>query len=292
MSAVPDPLPGLSAIADGYDAVILDLWGVIHDGLRPYPTVQSALAALKEAGKTICLLSNAPRRAASVAAKLAGMGIEPTAYDVLITSGEVTREALLYPPDSWHAGLGHRCFHLGPERDADIFDGTPQQRMAMPEQADFVVNTGIDRFDETVADHEPMLQRCAAAGLPMICANPDLVVTVGTDIAICAGMMAARYEEIGGEVRYHGKPFSSVYDRCLAQMGIEKPERVLAVGDSLRTDIAGAAKQGMDSVFVLGGIHAEELAMTPDGVPDRAGLTRLIRDSGFKPRYIVDTLRW
>ncbi len=277
-------LAGIGPLMGDFDAVILDLWGVVHDGIRPYSGVPGALAELRAAGKGILLLSNAPRRISSVAAKLSGMGIEATAYDHIVSSGEVTRDALIRPPDPWHGGLGRKVYHLGPERDADVLHDVPYDVVSIPEEADFVVNTGIDDFDETVADHEDTLQRCRAAELPMVCANPDLVVTIGDKIAICAGMLAARYEDIGGDVRYHGKPYPSVYARALSLLETTH-NRVLAVGDSLRTDIAGANRQGIKSVLVLDGIHREEVA---DGKP----VAEIVASSGHRPDYVMEQLAW
>jgi HAD superfamily hydrolase (TIGR01459 family) len=151
----PQTLPvfaGISTLADRYDGYILDLWGVLHNGVEPYPGVIDCLDRLRAAGKRVCLLSNAPRRCASVTEKLAGMGITPDHYDHLMTSGEATHEALVNPPDDWHAALGKRCLHIGPPRDKDVFEGIGLEMVEDPAEATFVVNTGIDDFDESIAD--------------------------------------------------------------------------------------------------------------------------------------------
>lgn len=284
---------GLSEVADRYDGFILDLWGVVHDGVAPYPGVPECLAALKARGKKVCLLSNAPRRVAAARAKLDGMGLDAGLYDFLYTSGEASFEALRDPPDAWHAALGPRLFHIGPPRDNDVYDSLPGRvRVDTPEQADFVVNTGIDDFDETLADYEPVLRACAARRLPMLCANPDLVVVVGTKMVICAGELARRYEELGGSVAWHGKPFPSVYRRCFELLGGMDPARVLAVGDSLRTDVAGANAAGIDSLLVTGGIHREELG-TPWGTkPDLGAVGRLLESAAPRPTGIIPALVW
>ena len=284
--------PGIAPLADHYDGFILDLWGVVHDGIRPYPGVIDCLDRLRAAGKGICVLSNAPRRNASVVRKLDGMGVGREQYHHLYTSGEAVYEHLAARPDRWYRGLGRRLFHLGPPRDADVYVGLDYAVVDAPEAADFVVNTGIDDFDETLADYEPVLARCRAAGLPMICANPDLVVNVGTKIAICAGLLAQRYEELGGDVRYHGKPHPPVYDRCRELLGITDARRILAVGDSLRTDVAGANRAGIDVVLVTGGIHKEETALAGGDEPDPAKLTELAAATGFRPDYAVSHFRW
>src|SRR3546814_10721499 len=142
-----------------------------------------------------------------------------------MTSGEATHEALLDPPDDFHRDLGRHCLHIGPGRDADVQQGLGLVTVERPEDATFVLCTGIDSFDETEADYAPVLEACAERGLPMVCANPDLVVVVGGTRAICAGALAATYERLGGAVAYHGKPYPPVYDRCLRLLGLEERRR-------------------------------------------------------------------
>jgi HAD superfamily hydrolase (TIGR01459 family) len=292
---IPAEIPvvsGMADLADRYDGFILDLWGVLHNGVEPYPGVIDCLDRLRAAGKRICLLSNAPRRCASVTDKLAGMGITPDHYDHLLTSGEATHEALRNPPDDWHAALGRRCLHIGPPRDEDVFDDLGLIMVDQPEQADFVVNTGIDSFDETLDQYEAVLQACAARRLPMICANPDLVVVVGTLMAICAGTLARRYEELGGDVRYHGKPHAPVYRRCFDLLGLQDRQRIAAVGDSFRTDVAGANAAGIDAVLVTSGIHLEELAGVWGEHPDPRKLADAAAVSGHVPAAAIPHFRW
>ena len=283
---------GIAALADRYDGYILDLWGVLHNGVEAYPGVIDCLDRLRTRGKRVCLLSNAPRRCAGVAEKLAGMGITPDHYDHLMTSGEATHDALADPPDEWHAALGSRCLHIGPPRDADVFEGLPIEMVDDPARADFVVNTGIDSFDETIADYEAILKSCAAHALPMVCANPDLVVVVGTKMAICAGMLAQRYEELGGSVRYHGKPHAPVYRRCFDLLGIHDRARIAAVGDSFRTDVAGANAAGIDALLVTSGIHLEELATAWGEHPDPARLAAAAAASGHTPQGAIPRFHW
>jgi HAD superfamily hydrolase (TIGR01459 family) len=291
----PTTLPvfaGISGLADRYDGYILDLWGVLHNGVEPYPGVIDCLDRLRALGKRVCLLSNAPRRCASVRQKLAGMGITPDHYDHLMTSGEATHEALINPPDDWHAALGKRCLHIGPPRDKDVFENVGLEMVDDPAQATFVVNTGIDDFDETIADYEPILQACASRSLPMVCANPDLVVVVGTKMVICAGMLAKRYEELGGSVRYHGKPHAPVYRRCFDLLGLHDRQRIAAVGDSFRTDVAGAVAAGIDAVLVTSGIHLEELATAWGEHPDPRKLAVAAAASGHIPKAAIPHFRW
>ncbi len=273
-------IEGIGALAERYDAFIVDLWGVVHDGIAPYPGAPAALTALREAGKRVCLLSNAPRRVATVTARLDELGVPRTAWDHLMTSGEATHRALIDPPDDFHRALGPRFFHLGPPRDDDVHRDIPYERVDRVEAADFVIATGIDRAEETVEDHAPVLEAAAARDLPLICANPDIVVRIGLKIQICAGALAAHYVELGGRVAWHGKPHASVYRRCFELLGEPDRRRVLAIGDAFHTDMAGARDAGIDGLFVLGGIHADETGLDR---PDMAVVERLAVEHHVTP---------
>lgn len=254
----PVPLAdGISAFIDQYDAVVIDLWGVIHDGVTLYPGVADCLQRLVDRNIPYAMLSNAPRRAAAIARSMDHMGLPPSLYPHIMSSGEATWRGLKDRREAWFDGVGDRCLHIGPERDANLFDETSLVPVDNVADADFILNTGPWEDGETVADYEDRLVAGATAGLKMICANPDLEVIRGGRRIICAGALAQRYEELGGDVLYYGKPYRPIYDSCLHLIGDPDPARVLAIGDSLRTDIAGAAGMGMDSILVLGGIHGE-----------------------------------
>ncbi|CAO3372842.1 TIGR01459 family HAD-type hydrolase [Azospirillum argentinense] len=285
-------LSGIAPVIDRYDGVILDLWGVLHDGEQPYPGVPECLDRLRAAGKVICLLSNAPRRTGGAIAKLEGMGIGRERYHHVMTSGEAAYEALRDRGDPWHAALGRRLYHIGPDRDMDVYEGLDYTPVASPDEADFVVNTGIVDFGESLAVYEPALEACRRRNLPMVCANPDLIVMVGEQMVICAGTLAERYEAMGGDVFWHGKPHAPVYDRCLSLMGIEDKGRILAVGDSLRTDVAGANAAGIDVALVTFGIHREELGGAWGDAVDPAKLAAAAAASGHRPTYALPSLRW
>ena len=279
--AGPDPpavavLDGLSAIADDYDGYVVDLWGVVHNGVEPYPGVVDCLTRMRGRGSRVCLLSNAPRRVDSVVAKLRELGVPDTAYDGVLSSGEATHLALADPPDAFHRGLGRRCFHLGPPRDEDVYAGLDLTVVDRPEEASFVLCTGVDDFDETLDDYKPVLDRCCDAGLPLVCANPDLIVVVGDKLAVCAGAMAAYYEARGGRVASHGKPYPPIYHLLRRRLLADVPAaRVLAIGDSVRTDMAGAAATGLDALFVMDGIHRDEIVRPGTAVPDPDRLAAL-----------------
>ena len=280
-------LSGFAPLAQAYDGFVLDLWGVIHDGVRPLPGALDCLRRLRAGGGRSVLLSNAPRRAAAVQHLLRSMGIGDELYDGIVTSGEATHEALRDRADPFFAGLGRALLHLGPARDRPILDGLDLLCVDHAAAADFVLNTGPDdhRAPEPIEAFEPELRACLAAGLPMICANPDLEVIRGGMRILCAGALARRYAELGGVVRMLGKPDPAIYAPVLRRLGLASA-RVLAVGDALRTDIAGAEAAGLDSAWVLGGIHGEALLADPLGAELAA--TAL----GLSPVAILPSFTW
>ena len=282
-------VPGLAPLAERYDAYLVDLWGCLHDGVRPFPAALDALERLRAGGgKRVCFLSNGPRRITSLIRRLDDMGVPRSLYDAVMSSGESAWAALRHRSDPWHARLGRRCLHVGPERDNDVREGNGLDIVGRVEDADFILCTGIDGWDETVDDYEPLLAAGAAGGLPMVCANPDLVVHIGDRLSLCAGSLAVRYVELGGDVAWHGKPDGAVFDRALEALGDLDPARTLMIGDGLRTDIAGGNAYGIDTLFLSGGIHAEEVGTPPD--PER--LAQRCAELGVRPTWATTALRW
>jgi HAD superfamily hydrolase (TIGR01459 family) len=254
-------LDGMAPLSARYDGFIVDLWGVIHDGVSAYPGAVDCLARLRAGGGRVVLLSNAPRRNAAAQQTLRRIGIPDDAYDGILTSGEAVRSALLDRRDPWFAELGTRVWHLGPDKDSSLFEDVALTRVAEPAEAEFILNTGPDE-ERGETDPEPYLahlREAAARRLPMICANPDLEVIRAGRRLICAGLLAQFYAAMGGEVRQIGKPHPDVYEPVRRMLGMPD-DRILAVGDSLITDIAGAQAAGIDSCWVLGGIHADAIA--------------------------------
>lgn len=279
---------GLREIAAGYDAFILDLWGCLHDGVAIYPTALDCLRHLKEAGKTSVLLSNAPRRVSDVEKRIAGMGITRDLYARLYTSGEETWRALTTREIPELDGRGTRAYaivgghDLGMLRDAGV-------TAAAPDAADFVLAIGIDSGNETVAQFEPDLRVALKRGLPLICANPDLVVHRGGIEEICAGAIALRYQEMGGKVVWFGKPYPAVYRHILADFALD-PARVLCVGDSLRTDVTGGRGIGAGTLMTVGGIHHAEILVDERIEPAR--LEALCQMRGIAPDFALPHLSW
>jgi HAD superfamily hydrolase (TIGR01459 family) len=256
-----DFIKNFSLLGQNYDGFIVDLWGVVHDGVNPYPGAIDCLIRLRDSGKRVVMLSNAPRRNHAAQRSLRRMGISDDLYTDILTSGEAVYRHLRDRPDAWWHGLGTRVFHLGPERDRNVLEGLEVTITDRPDQATCVLNTGPDdhRNPTDMAEFEAVLAECRAAGLPMVCGNPDLEVIRGGVRVLCAGSLAVRYEEIGGEVRSLGKPDRAIYGSVLDTLAMPL-DRILAVGDSLRTDIAGAAAIGVAACWVLGGLHGDALA--------------------------------
>lgn len=285
-------LSGIAEIAGRYDGLLLDLWGVLHDGKAPFPGVIDCLTRLKIAGKRLVVLSNAPRRAPLVEARVSEIGIPRALYDHLMSSGEESWLHLKHRDEPFYAALGRVCYHIGPKRDDDVLAGLDLRRVEDIGAAEFILNTGPWEWNATVAMYEPLLQAARARDLPMVCANPDLVVVHGGATVICAGSLAQRYEAIGGRVAWNGKPFPPIYETCFELLGITERRRILAVGDSLRTDIAGANGVGIDSLLILGGIHGEELGVAPGVEPNAECLAAAVAAHGPRPTYAMTHLRW
>jgi HAD superfamily hydrolase (TIGR01459 family) len=279
-------------LAARYNGFVLDLWGVIHDGVDAFPHAIETLGQLRAAGKRTLLLSNVPRPNGSVQTMMRRMGIADSLYTGILTSGEAVRRALVDPPDLWWAELGTRVFHLGPERDRPVLDGLDLVVTDEPGDAHFVLNTGPDdhRNPSDMTEFEPVLVECARHGLKMICANPDLEVIRGGVRVLCAGALAVRYQVLGGDVRSLGKPDPAIYQPVLEQLGLP-PREVLAVGDSLHTDIAGAVGVDLAACWVLDGIHGSELG-TAGGGFDLKRAEAAAREANVVPVATIPRFVW
>ncbi|MBB3019055.1 HAD superfamily hydrolase (TIGR01459 family) [Microvirga lupini] len=255
----PAHIEGLQSLAGNYDLILCDVWGVLHNGVKAYEAASDALTRFRAKGGQVVLVSNAPRPGASVGTQLDGFQVPRTAYDSIVTSGDLTRFAI-------QERIDRIVHHIGPPRDMPIYNGI-DVRFGSIDEADYVVCSGFDNDEEeTVEDYRSQLEAMRRRNLLMVCANPDLVVERGHMILPCAGTIALAYEEMGGEVFYAGKPHRPVYERALTVasdlVGHSIPkERVLAVGDAIRTDIAGAVGFGIDALMIARGIHAEELGL-------------------------------
>ena len=292
---MPAPLltDHFSTLAPGYDAVLSDVWGVIHNGVAAFPAACEALARFRQDGGSVVLISNAPRPGAQVVRLLDHLHVPHETYDGITTSGDVTRSMVEKRP-------GERVFLIGPERDHTIFTGLDAP-FSTAAEAQYVICTGLfDDEVETPEDYAGLLKELRARNHFMICANPDIVVERGDRLIYCAGAIADAYAELGGEVYYAGKPHRPLYDLALAETARARTARsltaevakgrVLAIGDSVRTDLKGANDLGVDCLFVTAGIHAEELGHRDD--PDMATLGEMFAVAGHAPKAVTRRLVW
>lgn len=274
----------LGEITDRFDVVLSDVWGVLHNGVSAFPDAAIALEAARKAGLTVVLITNSPRPAPGVIPQLRALGVPDTAYDRIITSGDVTRERISQGPK--------KVFLLGPERDMPLLDGLDVEVVSQ-EEATAVVCTGFfDDETETPEDYTDMLKSFVARSVPMICANPDLVVERGERIIPCAGAMALYYEQLGGEVRIAGKPHSPIYEACLSAArevhGEFSKDRVLAIGDGMPTDVKGAINAGLELLYIAGGIHTADYAL--NGEIDETLLKDYLQKEGAAPGWWMPRL--
>ena len=251
------PLQGFSEVADRFDLCLCDVWGVVHNGIAAYRDAVVALMRMRERGISVVLVTNAPRPADVIVGQLDGFGVPREAWDAVVTSGDVCRSLI-------RARAGQPMFRLGPDRDLPLIEGLDAPETD-PEVASYVLCTGLfDDEKDTPATYADLLGGFAARKLPLICANPDLVVERGGKIVPCAGSVALAYEEMGGEAIYAGKPHRPIYEAALAAAEEKRGSaidrsRICAVGDAIRTDIAGAEGFGAAGIMVLAGIHAQDL---------------------------------
>ncbi len=243
-------------LAPSYDCLMCDIWGVVHDGVTVDSGAVAALQNFRAGGGRVVLLTNAPRPANSVADQLAGLGAPEDCRDAIVTSGDVTRKLLMERKDS-------RVWHLGPARDAGVYEGLPVD-LQPRDKSQVILCTGLfDDTTETPDDYREVFEESIARGQELICANPDLMVDRGGTLVYCAGALAELYADLGGTVVYAGKPWRPIYDMALiAAGGVSRdrvsPDRVLAIGDSIRTDMKGAKLSGLDALFIEGAISATE----------------------------------
>jgi len=277
-------IDGLSRIADRFDAVLCDAWGVIHNGVSLFPGVEEALLNFRNARGPVVILTNAPRPSSIIPAQLDRIGLSPDAYDAVVTSGDATRAAI----EALSPGA---AFRLGPEKDLSLYENL-NVAFAPLESADFIVCTGlVDDSRETPADYADLLESAVERRLPMVCANPDIVVRWGDRLIYCAGALAEAYEAIGGDVIYGGKPHAPIYDLAFTRLEAAAGrkldrKRVLAIGDGVKTDIAGANRNNFPALFIAseGGVH--------DGAGDAASIKNALERSGVTAEYAATELTW
>lgn len=287
VKTTPRAISGLSEIAGDYDALLCDVWGVIHNGRESFPAACAALERFAGERGPVILISNSPRPASDVALQLDSLNVPRAAWTAFVTSGDATRVLLKEraPGPAWR---------IGPERDNVLYEGLGLE-FSGPEDAAFIACTGpFDDEEETPEDYREAFGGAVERGLTMICANPDRVVHRGERLVYCGGALADLYGALGGEVIMAGKPHKAIYDLCLADaerlLG-RADGRLLCIGDGLPTDVRGAQDRGLDCLFVAGGIHGLEVA-GPDGRMDPAKVAGLLGGAGLNAAYAMTTLDW
>lgn len=284
-------IAGLRDLASSYPVLLCDLWGVIHNGHHVFEGAAEALTRFREGGGTVVLVSNAPRPAEAVVPQLDRLGLPREGWNAIVTSGDVARSGIAAA-----ARAGRGIYHLGPERDGPLFEGFPV-RLVGESAAELIVCTGLfDDTTETPQTYRAFLQHAQERGIPMLCANPDLVVDRGGQTIYCAGALAQLYAELGGDVTTCGKPYRPIYDAALAiASSIRRqdvaPRQALMVGDSVRTDLAGAAALGCGALFIAGGIHGHEVK-TSDGELDPELLASMLTRAGVAAEAALPRLVW
>lgn len=284
-------LGGLQEIVNDYDLIICDLWGVLHNGITPYVSAVTAIQEARANGLRTVFLSNAPRPRYHVREHLLDMGVPKALTDNVVTSGGLARDAIRSEFD------GKRLYHLGPMGDRNTVEGLPVTEVDSPDEADVILATDMDY--ERVEDHRSWLITAAARKVPFLCANPDRVVHVGERLLQCAGAVADLYESMGGPVRWFGKPTPAALVSCLVEANMPAGtarERVLMIGDSLQTDMAGARAAGYKGLFIAGGIHREEFpAFEESAVAGSVPVSRfkeLFGSNKAVPNAVMRQLAW
>ena len=286
-------VPSLARIATDYRAAFVDLWGCVHDGVRPFPEAVEALRAFKAEGRIVVLLTNSPRPRLGVVAQLEAMGVPDDCWDTIATSGDSARTAL------FRGIVGRKVWSIGEFADFDFFDAPaivadPVAIERVPlDEAEGIVALGPEDPYADPAVYRPQFLAAKQRRLPLLCANPDIVVDRGERREWCAGALAALYTEMGGESLYFGKPHPPIYDlarRRLAEIADVADDEILCIGDGARTDIRGAQGEGLDSLFLSGGLAAEETG-TAEGGPDGALLDAYLAAEQVAPTYAMGRLR-
>ncbi len=278
LTIAPPLISGLDDLTGKYTTIFCDIWGVVHNGLRAHSGSVEALTRAKSLGRTVILITNAPRRFDAVAEQLTALGVPVEAYDRIVTSGDVTRKLI--------AEGSRRIFHLGPERDLTLFSGLDVE-LCEEREASAVICTGFfDDETEVPEDYAEMLARFRSRNLPFVCANPDIVVERGDRLIWCAGALARDYAQLGGLTLIAGKPHRPIYEAALeAASDIAghqiAHEEVLAIGDGMLTDVKGAEQNGFDVLYISGGIHARDYG--DPAHPDRGELARFLVKHGSSP---------
>ena len=282
----------LAEIAADYDVLFCDLWGCLHNGVAPYPEAVAALQDFRKQGGRVVLMTNAPRPAPYVRQQLDRMGVPHDAYDLIVSSGDAAQDAM------FAGAVGRKVWAIAQPKDEGFFTDIPADWKDAPaiervplDQAEGIVCCGLfDDLTEVPEDYRARLMLAREAGLPLLCANPDVVVDLGDKRLYCAGALAELYEDIGGNSLYFGKPHPPIYDMARRKLGLPDDTRYLVVGDGIATDIPGATGEGIDALFVSGGLAHDQFGADVEN-PDPAMLTEWLALRSENPRFSIGRLR-
>lgn len=285
----PSSVSGLSALAADYSVLLCDVWGVVHNGVAAFPAAADALQKYRAAGGRVVMLTNAPRRRQNVVDTLDGLGFPRAAYDDVVTSGETGRDMLRERP-------ALRVLHVGPGRALPVFDDLDLHLVPHAADAELIVCTGLfDDETEVPEDYDGQIADWKARKLPMLCVNPDVVVERGETLVWCAGAIANRYKEAGGDTTLVGKPYPAIYATAMKRIGelagaaVDR-HRVLAIGDGAQTDVRGAVNEGLDVLFIAGGIHAGQFGDRDR--PEPAQVSAFLKEHGLAASAFMPKLAW
>ena len=274
---------GLKDLAGEYGSLLCDVWGVLHNGVRAFPAAVDALTRFRESTGPVVLITNAPRPHPSIRDQLRGLGVPDTAYDGIVTSGDVTRKVIAAQP-------GIRLFHIGTDRDRPFYDSL-DVTFVDEEEAELISCTGlVDDNRETPENYRSLFERLVTRRVRMVCANPDIVVERGDRLVYCAGALARLYAELGGEAILVGKPHAPIYAAAREKVAELGGDRILAVGDGLPTDIRGAVDNNVPVLFVTGGIHAADFGSHSD--PDEQRIEARLKAEGLSAVAYIPALAW
>lgn len=285
------PVASLAPLAAAFEGFILDQWGVLHDGTHPYPGAAECLTRLRAAGKRIVVLSNSSKREADNLRLMERMGFDIDLIDRFVSAGEDARNALEFRVEPFHMGLGRHCYAFTRGGDRSLLEGIGLDFVETVQDADFLAVIGNDSPQRGVKDYEVELRDGISRSLPMVCANPDLARFAPEGLIEAAGVLAQRYEALGGAVFYHGKPYPPIYRSCLTTLGCTL-DKVLAIGDSVEHDVLGAVRVGIRSALIPGGVHGPELGIAWGELPAREKWQAFAANAPATPDYLLSAFNW
>jgi len=284
---------GIYEFMDSYDAFIIDQWGVLHNGVKAYDGAIDVLNHLKQKNKQVVILSNSAKRADSNIERMKKLGIKPSHYKAVVTSGEITWQGLKDQTEAPFKDIGSKCYLIARDDDKSLLSGLEVELVNDIEEAGFILVTSIDTKTTSIESLEADLKKAVGKHIPLICANPDTVTVQGSERGIGPGAIAARYQELGGAAHYIGKPHKGTFRHCISLFDKVIPSRVLVIGDSIQHDIVGGISADLDTAFVLGGIHARDFKPSMSIEQKLKAMDIISKNyGGVHPTWVLESLVW